>query len=52
MLRAGAVGFLAKGWGDLALPDILRRCALGEVVIAAPSGAAALGLLVDGHAIR
>jgi DNA-binding NarL/FixJ family response regulator len=47
MLKAGAVGFLAKGWGDLAITDVLRRCARGEVVVAAPSGAAALAILLD-----
>lgn len=51
MLRAGAVGFLAKGWGDLSLilPEALRRAARGEVFIAAPSGAAALGMLLDAY---
>jgi hypothetical protein len=51
MLKAGAVGFLAKGWDDLALADVLRRCARGEVVVAAPSGAAALGILLDQEAM-
>lgn len=42
MLRAGAVGFLTKGRvGDL-LPDLLVRCAEGEVILATPAGAGAL----------
>jgi DNA-binding NarL/FixJ family response regulator len=41
MLRAGAVGFLAKGrLGDL--PDLVARCAGGEVVLAVPSAGDAL----------
>jgi two-component system nitrate/nitrite response regulator NarL len=41
MLRAGAVGYLAKG-RLAALPDLVARCAAGEVVLAVPSGAEAL----------
>lgn len=45
MLQAGAVGYLAKG--RLAdLPDLLARCAAGEVVLAVPSAADALDRLV------
>jgi two-component system nitrate/nitrite response regulator NarL len=41
MLRAGAVGYLAKG-RLAALPDLVARCAAGEVVLAVTSGAEAL----------
>ena len=41
MLRAGVSGYLAKGRLG-ALPDLLARCADGEVVLAVPSGADAL----------
>lgn len=47
MLLAGVVGFLAKGWGEMPLIDALRRCARGEVVVAAPSGAAAISMLLQ-----
>lgn len=42
MLRAGAVGYVTKGRVGDGLPDLLARCAEGEVVLATPSGAAAL----------
>ncbi len=42
MIRAGAVGYLTKGRvGDM-LPDLLVRCADGEVVLATPAAAGAL----------
>jgi two-component system nitrate/nitrite response regulator NarL len=41
LLRAGAVGYLAKGRLS-ALPDMVARCAAGEVVLAVPSAAEAL----------
>jgi hypothetical protein len=45
MLRAGAVSYLAKGrLGEL--PDMVARCAGGEVVLAVPSGAEALKQLM------
>jgi two-component system nitrate/nitrite response regulator NarL len=45
MLRAGAVGYLAKG--RLArLPDLVARCAGGEVVLAVPSATEALRRVV------
>jgi DNA-binding NarL/FixJ family response regulator len=46
MLRAGAVGYLAKGGLSGALPDLVARCAGGEVVLAVPSGGDALRQLV------
>ncbi|HEX8970230.1 response regulator [Oryzihumus sp.] len=42
MVAAGAVGFLAKGRIGETLPELLARCAHGEVVLATPTGAAAL----------
>ena len=42
MLREGAVGYLVKGRIGSELPDLLARCAAGEVVLAVPSGAEAL----------
>src|SRR5207342_127456 len=41
MLRAGAVGYLAKG-RLAALPDLVARCADGEVMLAVPGAAEAL----------
>ena len=42
MLRAGAVGYLTKGRvGDM-LPDLLVRCAEGEVILATPAAGGAL----------
>ncbi len=48
MVRAGAVGYLAKGRIGETLPEVLAQCAAGEVVLATGSGAGALRLLVDG----
>ncbi len=42
MVREGAVGYLVKGRLGSALPDLLFRCAAGEVVLAVPSGGDAL----------
>ena len=42
MLRAGAVGYVTKGRVGDGLPDLIARCADGEVVLATPSGAGAL----------
>ena len=42
MLRAGAVGYVTKGRVGDSLPDLIARCADGEVVLATPSGAGAL----------
>lgn len=42
MLREGAVGYLVKGRIGSTLPDLLSRCAAGEVVLAVPSGADAI----------
>ncbi len=45
MMRVGATGFLTKGrLGEL--PDLVARCAAGEVVLAVPSGAEALRQLL------
>lgn len=42
MLRAGAVGYVTKGRVGDGLPDLVARCAEGEVVLATPAGATAL----------
>ena len=42
MLRAGAVGYVTKGRIGDTLPEVLARCADGEVVLATTSGAGAL----------
>ena len=42
MVRAGATGYLTKGCAGEALPDLLARCARGEVMLATPAAAAAL----------
>jgi DNA-binding NarL/FixJ family response regulator len=47
MVRAGAVGYLAKGRVGDTLPDLLARCVEGEVVLASPAAAAALRSLVN-----
>lgn len=47
LLAAGATGYLAKGSLGAALPDLVHRCASGEVVLAVPSGAKALLMLVE-----
>jgi DNA-binding NarL/FixJ family response regulator len=49
LLRAGAVGYLVKGQQPRDLPELLQRCVGGQVVVAAPTGAAALRLLVGGQ---
>ena len=46
LLRAGAVGYLVKGQQPRDLPDLLQRCVGGQVLVAAPTGAAALRLIV------
>lgn len=48
MLTAGATGFLAKGALGGDLPDLLARCARGEVVLAVASAGKALGQLLAG----
>lgn len=47
MVRAGATGYVTKGRvGDM-LPDLLLRCADGEVVLASPVAGAAMRAVVD-----
>lgn len=48
LLRAGAVGYLVKGQRASDLPDLVLRCAHGQVVVTAPTGASALRQLVQG----
>jgi DNA-binding NarL/FixJ family response regulator len=45
MLEAGATGYLAKGRLGQWLPEMVARCADGQVVLAVPNGAAVLRLL-------
>ena len=45
VVRAGAVGYLTKGQIGEALPDLLARCAAGEVVLATETAAGALRTL-------
>jgi DNA-binding NarL/FixJ family response regulator len=47
LVAAGATGYLAKGNLGATLPDLVHRCAAGEVVLAVPSGARALLMLVE-----
>ena len=47
MLREGANGYLVKGRIGSELPDLLARCAAGEVVLAAPNAAEALRQLAQ-----
>lgn len=47
MLRAGARGFLGKGRLGTSLPDLVARCAYGEVVIASPTASEALRQLMS-----
>ena len=42
MLRAGATGYLAKGRLGASLPDLVDRCARGEVLLAVPTASAAV----------
>lgn len=46
MIAAGASGYLAKGQLGATLPDLIHRCASGEVILAVPTGAKALTTLV------
>lgn len=52
VLRAGAVGYLTKGRVGDGLPDLLARCADGEVVLATPAGAGALRAVLSTAARR
>jgi DNA-binding NarL/FixJ family response regulator len=42
MVGAGATGYLAKGRVGLTLPDLVSRCAAGEVVLAVSCAGEAL----------
>ena len=46
MLRAGTTGYLPKGRLGASMPDLVARCADGELVLAVPTGAAALHQLL------
>lgn len=47
MLRAGARGYLTKGRIGASLPDLVSRCAHGEVILATPTGAEVLRQLIS-----
>lgn len=47
VLRAGARGYLAKGRISHCLPDFVWRSAHGEVILAVPTGAEVLRLLMS-----
>jgi len=47
MLRAGTTGYLPKGRLGASMPDLVARCADGELVLAVPTGAAALHQLLS-----
>lgn len=47
MVAAGASGYLAKGHLGDTLPDLVHRCASGEVVLAVPAAAKALTSLIS-----
>jgi len=48
VLHAGARGYLVKGRIGGSLPDLVARCAQGEVVLATPTGAEVLRQLITG----
>ena len=52
IVGAGATGYLAKGRIGERLPEVIARCAQGEVVLATTSGAEALRWLLNGRASR
>lgn len=47
LLDAGVTGYLVKGRLGACLPDLVARCAQGEVVVAAPTAAEALRRLLS-----
>lgn len=52
MLRAGALGYLVKGRVGHDLPDLLVRCAHGDVVLSVPGAAEAMRQLSGSAAPR
>lgn len=50
MLRAGATSFLGKGELGASLPDLLHRCAGGQVVLAVPRASLVLAELLGADA--
>lgn len=49
MLRAGVGGYLLKGGVGASLPDLIARCADGEVMLAVPTASQALRQLMSGR---
>lgn len=52
IVGAGATGYLAKGRIGERLPEVVARCAQGEVILATTSGAEALRWLLTGRSAR
>jgi DNA-binding NarL/FixJ family response regulator len=52
IVRSGATGYLAKGRIGERLPEVIARCAQGEVILATTSGAEALRSLLTGRSAR
>jgi len=49
MVRSGVRGYVVKGRIGASLPDLVARCAYGEVVLATPTGAEVMRQLVSGR---
>lgn len=49
MIRSGVRGYIVKGRIGDSLPDLVARCAYGEVVLATPTGAEVMRQLVSGR---
>lgn len=49
MLRAGALGYLLKGRGGHDLPDLIARCAAGDVILSVPGATEAMRQLSGSH---
>jgi two-component system nitrate/nitrite response regulator NarL len=49
VLRAGATGYLMKGQLGQELPDLLARCASGQVILAVPNAVGVLRALLEGR---
>ena len=48
MLQSGVHGYLVKGRIGATLPDLVARCAGGEIMLATPTGGEAMRQLVSG----
>ncbi|HEV7196092.1 MAG TPA: response regulator transcription factor [Pedococcus sp.] len=52
IVSAGATGYLAKGRIGERLPEVVARCAQGEVILATTSGAEAMRWVLTGRSPR